>query len=76
MKTSKTNIYTTIGIFLFSMTLLLKNLISLPEFFCGLGLGTGLGLEVLGLLQCSPVLTRLKNAKRAFFKRPVGEPHQ
>jgi len=76
MKKSKPNLYTAIGIFLIGMTLLLKNLISLPEFVSGLGLGTGLGLELLGLLQCTQVFTRLKNAKLAFFRGLAGEPRR
>ncbi len=76
MKPAKTNLYTGIGIFLVGITLLLKNLLALPEFFSGLGLGMGLALELVGFIKCSHGQNYIKNAKLSLIRRLTGEPHQ
>jgi hypothetical protein len=76
MKPVRTNKYSAIGVFLVGVTLLFKNLLTLPEFFSGLGLGMGIAFELVGLFACCQGQNRLKNAKLSLLRMFAGGSNQ
>lgn len=76
MKSAQTSKYTAIGIFLVGLTLLLKHLFALPEFFNGLGLGMGIAFEFVGLYNSCRGQNRLKNLKLSLLRNLTGGSEQ
>lgn len=72
MKTAQPNKFIASGVLLLSITLILKNTIELPELFCGIGMGTAIGLEFVGFLQGCGALQRFRNFKLRFIKGTSG----
>jgi len=65
----KTNNYITFGLLILALTLLLNHLIELPEFICGLGLGTSIVLELIGAYSINHDIAKLKNFKLNLLKK-------
>jgi hypothetical protein len=72
MKRIQKNNHLSIGLILIGLTLTLKNLLALPEFFVGLGLGTGLAFEIIGLINIRRGHNCVKEAKLAFLRKAAG----
>lgn len=72
MKPFKNNWLLTLGLFVISFTLILRNLFNIPDFLDGLGLGIGIGLELISIIKTKYGLTGIKNFKKKWFKRLVG----
>ncbi|EJO5346560.1 hypothetical protein NRP93_000611 [Clostridium botulinum] len=63
-----------IGIFIISITTILRNfLIQLPEFILGLGYGIGIALELIGVYSIKHDISKFKNCKRKFLKRCLNK---
>ena len=54
-------------------TLLLNHFIVLPEFVSGLGLGTGIGLELIGAYSINHDMSKLKSYKMNFLKKTFSK---
>ncbi|OQA14750.1 MAG: hypothetical protein BWY62_00918 [Firmicutes bacterium ADurb.Bin356] len=72
MKSVQTSKYTAIGILIIAVTLLLKHLIMLPELLNGFGMGLGIALEIVGLVDGCRGQNRLRNAKLSLFKKSAA----
>jgi hypothetical protein len=51
-----------LGLFLIAIPFLINNYIKIPDFFRGLMMGLGIGLDILGIIQ----LRRFKMSKGSF----------
>jgi len=65
----KSNKYISIGLLIFAITQISNNLIGIPEFICGLGLGTSIALELIGAFYINHDISRFKSCKMNFYKR-------
>lgn len=72
MKCGQTNKYTAIGIFIVGVTLLLKHLLGLPEIINGFGLGLGIALEFVGLIDGCREQNRLRKFKSSILRNVTG----
>jgi len=63
-----------IGIFIISITTILRNfLIQLPEFILGLGYGIGIVFELIGVYSINHDISKFQNCKRNFIKRCLNK---
>lgn len=61
------------GIFLVGLSFILKHLVGqIPDFIIGLLLGTGVGLELLGIYAMRHDLSKFRNFKKRMFNRLIG----
>lgn len=65
----KINKTLSIGLLIVAITLLLKHVVQLPEFICGLGYGTGIAFELIGAYSINHDISKLKNFKSSFLKK-------
>lgn len=54
-------------------TVILNHFIILPESVSGLGLGTGIGLELIGVYSINHDMSKLKNYKMNFLKKTFSK---
>lgn len=69
----KLNKNISIGMFIVAITLLLNNLIKLPDFIYGLGFGTGIGLELIGIYSMKHDISKLKSYKINFIRKCLNK---
>lgn len=58
-----------IGIIIFAVILTLNNLIGLPDFVHGLGLGTAIAFMLIGAYSVNHDISKFKSFKRNFFTK-------
>ena len=69
----KTNRCICIGTLCCATTVLLNHFIALPEIVSGLGLGTGIGLELIGAYSINHDMSKLKNYKINFLEKTFSK---
>ncbi len=65
----KTNRFLNIGLLIYAVTMVLNHLVGLPHFLYGLGLGTAIGFELLGVAAMRYDLSKLRSYKLKIIKR-------
>lgn len=60
------------GLLLVGITMFLKNVVGIPEFFAGLGIGLGLFFELLGFYALNHDVSHLRMFKIKFIKKCFG----
>ncbi|WP_374163280.1 hypothetical protein [Arcticibacter sp. MXS-1] len=62
------------GMLLVALSLTLKHFfVQLPDFLMGLLLGSGIGLELLGIYAMKHDLTPVRNFKKKIFNKIIGK---
>lgn len=69
MTGKKPNIFVGIGLIIIFAARTIEQYWALPHLISGILMGLGLGLELLGAFICCRVPSRLRDAKRAFFRK-------
>ncbi len=66
------NKFLSMGLLIFGITLFLKNVIGIPEFFVGFGIGLGLFFELLGAYALRHDVSHLRMFKVKFIRKCFG----
>ena len=68
----KQNKFLGLGLFISGMSLILRHFsVPIPDFVYGLLLGTGIGLELIGIYAINHDLSKLRKFKRSFLKQNI-----
>lgn len=65
----KLNKNLSIGLFIIALTVLLKQFTALPDFVLGLGYGTGIGFELVGILDTRKSFIKFRSHKMNLLNR-------